>query len=203
MASSVLYTKESKTRLARYSLVVFNEFPEMMQELLLHHISPIALYTMIGQDDKLNPKGQNNGSLNFEERKMFQSMYHNGYADVDVTFAYKLLKYFDIIPTPTQTWGRPPGSYDILISDDVERIRLYRNSLCHRASKEISETEFQEWFTDFIDIGSRFDTFLKKNPKNGFLAKILSLKSDSIDVKNEEKYVNALEEICELKRKLN
>lgn len=203
MASSVLYTKESKTRLARYSLVVLNEFPEMMQELLLHHIRPIALCNMIEHDGKLNPTEQNNVRLNFEEIKMFQSMYHKGYADVDVTLAYKLLKYFNIIPTPKQKWGRQPRSCDISISDDVERIRLYRNSLCHRASKEVSEADFQKYFTDFIDIGRRFDTFLKKSPKNRFLAKILSLQTDSIDAKTEEKYVNALEEIYELKRKLN
>ncbi|CAC5417613.1 unnamed protein product [Mytilus coruscus] len=196
MATAKLQTKESRTRLARILLVVSDVFPEIMQELLLDSIPPRTLFNMIQNDRKMSD------NLNSKEQKIVQDMYQRGYADVDVTFAYKLLKYFNLIPTPTQSWGREPRSRDLSVSDDVERIHHFRNSVCHRASKEVSEKEFQKYFTDFIEIGKRLDTYLQKNSTFGFSTKVLSLRTNSIDAETEEKYTNALEEICELKLQL-
>ncbi|CAC5419661.1 unnamed protein product [Mytilus coruscus] len=171
MAASVLHvlTKESRTRLASILLVVSNVFPEIMQELLIKSIPPRTLITMIQNDKNMS------GNLNSKEQKIIQAMYQRGYADVDVTFAYKLLKYFNLIPTPTQNWGQEPRSCDLSVSNDVERIHHLRNSVYHRASKEVSEAELLKYFTDFSEFGRRIDTYLKKNPDFVFSTKILSL----------------------------
>ena len=108
-------------------------------------------------------------------------MYQKGFADVDVTFAYKLLKYFNLIPTPTQNWGREPRSCDLSVSDDVERIHHWRNSVCHRASKEVSETELQKYFTDFIEIGRRFDTEFQKHLNFGYFSTFQTLDKGLIE----------------------
>lgn len=141
-------------------------------------------------------------NLNSKEKHIVQNMYHRGFTDVDVTFAYKLLKYFNLILIPTQKWGREPRSCDVSVSDDVERIHHLRNSLFHRASKEVSEAELLKYFTDFSEFGSRLDTYLQKNRRFGFFSNISSLQTQSLDAETEMKYLDALEEINELKRKL-
>lgn len=190
MATAMLHTKESRTRLARILLVVSDVCPEIMQELLLNSIPPRTLFNMIQNDKKMND------NLNSKEQKIVQDMYQKGFGDVDVTFAYKLLKYFNLIPTPTQNWGAEPKSCDLTVSDDVERIHHLRNSVCHRASKEVSETELQKYFTDFIEIGRRFDKEFQKHLKFGYFSKIMALQTQSIDSETEAKYTNALEEIA-------
>lgn len=191
----MLQTKESRTRLARILLVVSDVYPEIMQELLLNSIPPRTLFNMIRNDKKMK------ANLNSKEQKIVQDMNQKGFADVDVTFAYKLLKYFNLIPTPTQNWGREPRPCDLSVSDDVERIHHWRNSVCHRASKEVSETELQKYFTDCIEIGRRFDKEFHKQLNFGYFSKISALQTQSIDAETEAKYTNALEEICELKCK--
>lgn len=194
--TSSLLTKESRTRLARILLVVSDVFPDMMQEILLNSIPPRTLYNMIQNDKTMSD------NLNSKEKKNVQNMYQRGFTDVDVTFAYKLLKYFNLIPIPTQKWGREPKPCDVSVSDDVEIIHHLRNSLFHRASKEVSEAELLKYFTDFSEFGSRLDTYLHKNPRFGFFSKISSLQTHSLDAETEMKYLDALEEINELKRKL-
>ncbi|XP_063404390.1 uncharacterized protein LOC134687862 [Mytilus trossulus] len=196
MATAMLQTKESRTRLARILLVVSDVCPEIMQELLLNSIPPRTLFNMIQNDKKMKD------NLNSKKQKIVQDMFHKGYADIDVTFAYnmyKLLKYFNLIRTPLQNWGREPRSCDLLVSDDVERIHHWRNSVCHRASKEVSETELQKYFTDCIEVGRRFDKEFHRHLNFGYFIKILALQTQSIDAATEAKYTNALEEICELK----
>ncbi|XP_062588459.1 uncharacterized protein LOC134250130 [Saccostrea cucullata] len=50
---------------------------------------------------------------------------------LDVTIMYKLLRNFSDIAPPGNEWGKEPRIVDITESDDIERIRLYRNKYCH------------------------------------------------------------------------
>lgn len=97
-------TKESRTRLARILLVVSDVFPDIMQEILLNSIPPRTLYNMIQNDKTMSD------NLNSKEKKIVKDIHQRGFTDVDVTFAYKLLKYFNLIPIPAQKWGREPKS---------------------------------------------------------------------------------------------
>lgn len=196
MATAMSQTRESRTRLARILLVICDVFPKIMQELLLYSIPPRTLIIMIKKDKTITD------NLNTKEQKILQDMYHKGYSDVDVSFAYKLLRVLNLIEEPSQNWGQEAASCDVSVSDDVERIHHFRNSVCHRALAEVTEAGLQKHFADFIAIGRRIDQHLHKNPNFGFEKEILLLQTKSIDAAAEEKYINALEEICELKRKL-
>lgn len=195
METTMLQTRESRISLIRIILVEYEVFPEIMKELLLNSISPRTLFNIIQNDKKMMEH------LNPKEQKIVKGMYDKGYADVDVSFAYKLFRYKNLESTPTQNWGREPRSGDFSVSDDIERIHRLRNSLCHRASQEVSKKELEKYFVDVIAIGKRVDEFLKKNSGFGFYEKILSIQRNSIDAETEEKYKNAVREIDELKCK--
>ncbi|XP_062598734.1 uncharacterized protein LOC134260163 [Saccostrea cucullata] len=72
-------------------------------------------------------------------------------ADFDASLIYKLLrntcnkKHF--LP-PTNGWGAEPSSNDIRKTDDIERIRLHRNMLCHDSKPELDSTTFYNKWTD-------------------------------------------------------
>ncbi|XP_062590375.1 uncharacterized protein LOC134251988 [Saccostrea cucullata] len=50
---------------------------------------------------------------------------------MDVTIMYKLLRNISGIAPPGNGWGKEPKILDITESDDIERIRLYRNKYSH------------------------------------------------------------------------
>ncbi|XP_062587785.1 uncharacterized protein LOC134249449, partial [Saccostrea cucullata] len=50
---------------------------------------------------------------------------------MDVSIMYKLLRNFSDITPPGNGWGKEPKIVDIAESDDIERIRLYRNKYSH------------------------------------------------------------------------
>ncbi|XP_062618770.1 uncharacterized protein LOC134280377 isoform X2 [Saccostrea cucullata] len=50
---------------------------------------------------------------------------------MDISIMYKLLRNFSDIAPPGNGWGKEPKKVDITESDDIERIRLYRNKYSH------------------------------------------------------------------------
>lgn len=67
---------------------------------------------------------------------------------------YKLIKNtlnYKIAP-PTRGWGSKPLAGDELNSDDIERIRFYRNELAHNTEFKISDQEFQAQWKDLSQV---------------------------------------------------
>lgn len=54
------------------------------------------------------------------------------------------------IPGPSKGWGRAPGENDTQIADDIERVRLYQNKICHANSSEMTTVDFNESVLDLI-----------------------------------------------------
>ncbi|XP_062609818.1 uncharacterized protein LOC134271596 [Saccostrea cucullata] len=52
---------------------------------------------------------------------------------MDITIMYKLLRNYSDIAPPGNGWGKEPKVQHITESDDIERIRLYRNTYSHDA----------------------------------------------------------------------
>ncbi|XP_062581613.1 uncharacterized protein LOC134243377, partial [Saccostrea cucullata] len=50
---------------------------------------------------------------------------------MDISIMYKLLRNYSDIPPPGNGWGKEPKVEYITESDDIERIRLYRNKYSH------------------------------------------------------------------------
>lgn len=69
------------------------------------------------------------------------------YNKFDVTLLYTLIRNLGNLPCPAQGWGNPKGpkATDIQISDDIERLRLFRNNYyAHANSAQISDNVFKD-----------------------------------------------------------
>ena len=53
---------------------------------------------------------------------------------------------------PTQGWGMEPKAHDMRVGDDVERMKLLRNKLCHNSSAAMTESDFNIFTRQAKDI---------------------------------------------------
>lgn len=67
------------------------------------------------------------------------------YNTFDVTLLYTLIRNLCGLPDPTQGWGKEPKTTDTDISDDIERLRLFRNNYyAHANSASVPDKEFED-----------------------------------------------------------
>lgn len=62
---------------------------------------------------------------------------------------YLVIQNTSNIGRPTNGWGQLPGKNDIKPADDIERLRNYRNKICHESSSEMTTKDFNEFVLDF------------------------------------------------------
>lgn len=62
--------------------------------------------------------------------------------DFDITLLFKLLRSICYLPAPASGWNSCPISSDQTVSDDIARIRFYRNEICHTKDMEINDANF-------------------------------------------------------------
>lgn len=67
------------------------------------------------------------------------------YNKFDVTLLYTLIRNLCSLPCPAQGWGNEPKASDTQLSDDIERLRLFRNNYyAHAESASISDAVFKD-----------------------------------------------------------
>ena len=72
--------------------------------------------------------------------------------DLDISTMYSMFRNTLSHPAPANGWGKESGANDISIADDMERIRLYRNKICHANSSEMTTEDFDESALDLIEV---------------------------------------------------
>lgn len=145
------------SKYARCSIVVIKVFNQMMQEIIgKSPVHPDQIYQMIMSTKKFKER------LKHSEMKTIQTLQTEGFSKLDISLIYKIAKFFNLIPPPTRHWGATPLSGEIDIGDDVERIRNGRNKMVHRIDCEMSDEEMSAFFSEFIAVGERIDTYLNK-----------------------------------------
>lgn len=65
------------------------------------------------------------------------------YNTFDITLLYALIRNLCPSLKPSQNWGLEPRASDIQIGDDIERLRLSRNSFVHSTSNKIPDDDFK------------------------------------------------------------
>lgn len=80
-------------------------------------------------------------------------------SDLDITILYSMFRNSIDIQKPSKGWGRTPDENDRSIGDDIERVRIYRNKICHENSFEMTTAEFNKSALDLI--GVSFQTLYK------------------------------------------
>lgn len=84
------------------------------------------------------------------------------YNKFDVTLLYTLIRNLCSLPRPAQGWGNEPTANDTQISDDIERLRLFRNNYyAHAESAVISAAVFKDVWRDLKLV------FRRIQPKKG------------------------------------
>lgn len=98
------------------------------------------------------------------------------YNSFDVTLLYTLIRNLCSLPRPAQGWGKEPKATDTQISDDIERLRLFRNKHhAHATTAEISENEFIDIWSNLKLVINRIQSNYNKDYKEE-LKKIEQLK---------------------------
>lgn len=189
---------QDNLRCAKCCMVVFEVFNEIMQELLEHrNLTALEVYDIVMNHVPFLRK------LKHQEKERLKTLRTDGFSKLDVSIIYKIVLYFKnkmFIPMPTKNWGVNPSQTDKDIGDDVERIHSARNHFAHKTNADTSEPEFEEYFNLFHDIGQRVDKFLGKDPLHGHARRIRDLKIAPMDTDSAEKYLEARQEIEQLKR---
>lgn len=71
-------------------------------------------------------------------------------SELDVSLMYSMIRNTFTMPSPSKGWGNFPDANDITISDDIERIRHYRNKISHENSSEMTTEDFNTSVLDLI-----------------------------------------------------
>lgn len=107
-----------------------------LSDILASHIKPVDLYHKIKSLSTLD--------LRPDQLKLC-SLQPTDYKKFDVTLLYKLIRNLCSLPSPAQGWGKEPKATDTQISDDIERLRLFRNNYyAHAESAVISDSVFKD-----------------------------------------------------------
>jgi hypothetical protein len=73
--------------------------------------------------------------------------------EFDFSLLYKLIRnLLTAIPAPTCGWGNSPSPWHVNETDDIERIRDFRNILSHNTEFEISDVHFSTHWTDLSQV---------------------------------------------------
>lgn len=90
------------------------------------------------------------------------------YNKFDVTLLYTLIRNLCCTSfPPTQGWGgKGPASSHTQIGDDIERLRLMRNTFAHANSAGIPDAEFQALWSDLKSVIQRIQTFMNSKGCN-------------------------------------
>lgn len=75
----------------------------------------------------------------------------NSSKEMDITLLYTLLKYFKK-QSPKNGWGNFPDNKAIDQADDIERIHLYRNYICHTDASEMETGLFNKSVLDLTEV---------------------------------------------------
>lgn len=74
---------------------------------------------------------------------------------VDITLMYWVIKESmekEKITKPHNGWGKKPEKSYTNEADDIERIRHYRNIICHRNASGIDTNEFNKFCLDLFGV---------------------------------------------------
>ncbi|XP_056003727.1 uncharacterized protein LOC125662515 [Ostrea edulis] len=191
MALSKTVHPHDRTRFTRLTLVILEELTPLLQDILQNEISPNQLLNEVSRQKSLFQK------LRAEQTVLIQNAQTDGYKDFDITLLYTLLRNLKClkITAPTQGWGtsQRPGNGETTPGDDIERIRLIRNKIYgHVAVPALSETEFQEHWSNISDICKRMQTLLGKN----YVQSLQMAEVRAIDLEMENTYLEKIKSLC-------
>ncbi|VDI00796.1 Hypothetical predicted protein [Mytilus galloprovincialis] len=176
-------------------IVVLDIFPQIMREMIVNNFPPKGVSRQIQNEPNQTFKKQ----LTPTEKNMISKLDVTGYNDLDISCLYKIIRNFNLLPSPNQGWGQKPKPEDQSEGDDVERMKSHRNDILHRPRGGLPESEKKKFFQESIEIAKRMDKRIG-SPKNGFQSRIEAIKSYHV---SRQKYIEAIEKCAEFQERLH
>ncbi|XP_056002604.1 uncharacterized protein LOC125662351 [Ostrea edulis] len=191
MALSKAVDPQYRTRFARLSFVILEELTPLLQDVLENEIPPNQISHRVSRETSLFQR------LRPEQIVLIQNAQTDGYKDFDITLLYKILRNLKClkVTAPTQGWGtsQMPGNGETTLGDDIERIRLIRNNIyVHVGVPSLSETEFQEHWSNISGICKRMQNLLGKN----YVQSLQTAEVRAIDLEMENTYLEKIKSLC-------
>ncbi|XP_062612400.1 uncharacterized protein LOC134274161 [Saccostrea cucullata] len=181
-----------RSRFAKLGMATNDVLNQAYRDVLEWEIHPSLLYNKVKTSSIYK-------TLRSDQEDLLKRAINSGYMNFDISLIYMLIRNIcSKIPKPTKgKWGGNslPTAGEIRVGDDVERIRIIRNSLtAHVSSASTPQTEFDDTWLMMSDICQRLENFTKKKYSDNLnLIKKLTLKEEDEDaiiekVKMESQY---------------
>lgn len=191
--SSTIEECERSNRLSRIERVVFDKFPSFLRLIIKMKYTPSQIYIQVAQNMSNFTKAQHRSLRKLRTVHTFDLL--------DITLMYKLMRQFSFINAPSKGWGQHPNSSDLTIADDIERIRIFRNTFVHRVGIKMDQNTFEYYFSQFRHISHRIDAYLGNNKNPSCEQEIITCKMCHMDVDLRVNHTNATKRLKNIKRK--
>ena len=116
--------------------------------------------------------------------------------DFDTSLLYNILRrgqFLGDTNRPTKGWGKEPDPHAITIGDDIERIRILRNKLCHSPVAAMTQNEFESFTKEAKDIMHRWSNVARMDLVSA-VQNLVSAVEDVVSSRLTVNQVNALQE---------
>ncbi|XP_062595054.1 uncharacterized protein LOC134256426 [Saccostrea cucullata] len=173
-----------RTRFAKISMAIIDELTQVYRDLLQRHVPANHIFNKVKASQDVFKK------LSTDQILILKDACTNGYADFDITLMYTLLRNVCTnIPAPTKKWGTPPGTGEVGIGDDIERVRIVRNKVHgHVKSASMSKNEFEDNWRMISDICRR----LQSHTGGSYTSNLQNILERTIDEDQERRYIEKL-----------
>lgn len=154
-------------------------------DVLTHYISPIELYKKI-QSCSMLITGKNKLSPDQLKCCFLQPPLLPDYKTFDVDLLYKLIKHLCSISRPTQGWGIKPRCYDIKISDDIERLRQFRDNM-YICPPQVFDGKSEEILNSVGYVFQRFHNLTKNWSNYNYKQELKKIALEKLEYKYQKK----------------
>ena len=150
MASSACSSSSpSHGKWLRLARLLIDEGANVLKQFLLISIHPETLErTLTKNFPKLSQLKSKGVIFTDQWEKLFPSSGDPPNAEkFDITMLHLLIREFSNLPAPAKGWHKLPDETDDSVQANITRIKCFRNELSHLSCTAISESEFEEKWT--------------------------------------------------------
>ncbi|XP_056008217.1 uncharacterized protein LOC125665478 isoform X3 [Ostrea edulis] len=179
-----------RSRFAKLGMAINEVLTQTYRDILEKEVSPNHVYNSVRSSPIYS-------HIRSDQELLLRNARSSGYDDFDITLLYTLLRNIcSKIPHPTKGWGGStlPAAGDQTVGDDIERIRLIRNSVYgHSNSASISQAEFDKNWSLIDEVCRRLQSYCGKN----YMKSLKNIETQCLEEEHEEAVIGKLKEECE------
>ncbi|KAL3860666.1 hypothetical protein ACJMK2_010760 [Sinanodonta woodiana] len=201
MASIFISTNE-RTNFARMCWIVVDVFRDILWRVLSDEISPSDLPSKV-RTNQHKLQNLNKDIKTWLCNSSSASPIIPTSKDLDVTSLYTLIRNLcNLVPVPTNGWGQAPPLTGGNLGDDVERVRVFRNSVYgHAKEGYVNAIDFSDLCREMKTFVTSLDAFF--GGSCDFVGRIDSILTCSMDKALQDTYIDKMQEIAKLSDKVS